>query len=203
VPFAAIISLVAIVLLAGLVLGAYEMVSKGYEVFIRWQGLDAAVKTIEKAGTGKFLSQVQVLDYATTVEVEQKIKVDQENCSLSVAKDSRKEMLDPDKPLRLEPTRSTDRFSLKQVSALALLKDERWRLDQHDADTRTVFFMLKGDANSTEQALETDKVPHFVPTSTVTVEMYSQNFDKLANEILLLVNSCGAHDVIFVDSQPP
>ena len=89
VPFAAIISIVAIVLLAGLVLGAYEMVSNGYEVFIRWQGLDAAVKTIEKAGTGKFLSQVQVLDYATTVEVEQKIKVDQENCSLSVAKDSR------------------------------------------------------------------------------------------------------------------
>jgi hypothetical protein len=32
VPFAAIISIVAIVLLAGLVLGAYEMVSKGYEV---------------------------------------------------------------------------------------------------------------------------------------------------------------------------
>jgi len=82
VPFAAIISNRCDCPARSLVLGAYEMVSKAMR-FHSLAGLDAAVKTIEKAGTGKFLSQVQVLDYATTVEVEQKIKVDQETARLA------------------------------------------------------------------------------------------------------------------------
>jgi hypothetical protein len=204
VPFSVIISIVAIGLFASLVLGAYDMVSKGYEVFVRWQGLNAAVKALEKAGTGKFLSrlQLQLFDQATTVEVEQKFEVDQENCSLSVTKDSRKEELEADKPRRVERTRSTDRFSIKQLSSLGFFKGDQWRLDQHDAGTRTVFFILTDNASSTEEG-ETDKVSHFVSKSTVEVEMYSQDLNKLKNEMLLLLNSCGASGAIFIDGEPP